>query len=318
MIAFYDMKSEQIAFGIDIGGTNTKIGLFDTQGKLLEYKIHPTSKDLAPEKFVEQLAQECEAILQEKFKTNLGNDFVLGVGVGAPMANYYTGQIDHAPNLGWKNVPLKKFFQDKFKTNASIENDANLAAYGEKRWGAGMKFKDFILVTLGTGVGTGLILGHKLYRGHNALGAEGGHIIIPHSKQRLCSCGGLNHLESFLSAKGIKQTIFELIGEHWTIEKLGIELKAKNLKAETIIQTIAEELATALASMAVLLGPEAFLIGGGVSKLGNLFNQIIQKKLDELLHFTLKGKVQILSANLSTDRGAIHGGAALIFDEVNS
>jgi glucokinase len=312
------MKNEQVAFGIDIGGTNTKIGLFDTRGNLLEYRIHPTSKDLIPEKFVEQLARECDLMLNDKFKIKLGNNKVIGVGAGAPMANYFTGNIDHAPNLGWKNVPLRNYFQEKFKSKAVIENDANLAAYGEKKWGAGVNFKDFILVTLGTGVGTGLVLDNKLYRGNNALGAEGGHIIIPHSNNRICSCGGQNHLESFLSAKGIKQSIVELIGADWTIEKLGTELKAKNLNAEKVINTIAEELAVGLASMSVVLGPEAILIGGGVSKLGEPFNQIIQKKFDELVHFTLKGKVKILSANLSTDKGAIHGGAALIIDEVNS
>src|SRR5690606_11101683 len=114
--------------------------------------------------------------------------------------------VESAPNLGWKNVPLMKIVAEKFKTNAVIENDANLAAVGEKKRGVGKGLTDFILITLGTGVGAGLILDGKLYRGHNALGAEGGHIIIPHDKKRLCSCGGVNHLESYLSAKGINQT----------------------------------------------------------------------------------------------------------------
>src|SRR5690606_19537643 len=114
----------------------------------------------------------------------------------------------------------------------------------ENKWGAGKDLKDFILVTLGTGVGTGLILDGKLYRGNLALGGEGGHVIIPHEKNRLCSCGGLNHIESYLSAKGIKQTIKELINEEWTIEKLGNEFRANDLRATTIMNTIATELAT--------------------------------------------------------------------------
>ncbi len=312
------MNKDQVAFGIDIGGTNTKIGLFDYSGTLLSFRTIPTPKATEPALFIEQLAQECDHILASELKLHLGDPKIVGVGAGAPMANYFTGRVDHAPNLGWKEVPLKKLFEEKFKTHAVIENDANLAAVGENKWGAGKDLSDFILITLGTGVGSGLILNGKLYRGNNALGGEGGHIIIPHEKKRLCSCGGLNHIESYLSAKGIKQTIFELIGEEWTIEKLGIEFKANNLRAVTIIDTIATELATGFVSMAVLMGPQAFIIGGGVSKLGDSFNQVVLKKFDELVHFSLKGKVKIITASLSSDKGAIYGGAAHIIDEVFS
>jgi glucokinase len=229
------------------------------------------------------------------------------------MANYFTGSIERAPNLGWVNVPLKELLEKYFKAPAIIENDANLAAVGEKRWGAGKNLNDFILITLGTGVGTGFILDGKLYRGSQGTGGEGGHILIPHEKKRLCNCGGMNHLESFLSAKGIKQTILELTGEEWTIEKLGQLMRESDPKATTIINQVAQELVSGLVSMAVLFGPEAFIIGGGVSKLGSPFNQILKKKLDELVHFSLKGKINIVSAEVSTDKGAIHGGAASVF-----
>lgn len=310
------MKNDQVAFGIDIGGTNTKIGLFDHSGKLLAFRILPTTKTSEPELFIEQLAQESDHILSSELGIKLGDKRIIGVGAGAPMANYFTGRVSHAPNLGWKEVPLKNLFQEKFKCQAVIENDANLAAVGEKKWGAGKDLKDFVLITLGTGVGTGLILDGKLYRGHNALGAEGGHIIIPHDKKRLCSCGGLNHLESYLSAKGIKQTIHELTGEDWTIEKLGTLFNEKNLPATTIINTVADELVSGLVSIAVLFGPQAFVIGGGVSKLGESFNKVLQRKLDELVHFSLVGKIKIMTASLSSDKGAVYGGAAHIFDEV--
>lgn len=310
------MKNDQVAFGIDIGGTNTKIGLFDARGTLISFRSVPTTKSSEPSLFIDQLARECDHMVSSELSIHLGDPRIIGVGAGAPMANYFTGNIDNAPNLGWKNVPLRNLFQEKFETHAVIENDANLAAVGEKKWGAGKDLSDFILITLGTGVGAGLILNNKLYRGYNALGAEGGHIIIPHEKKRLCSCGGMNHLESYLSAKGIKQTIHELIDEDWTIEKLGIEFRNGNLRAVTIINTIATELATGFATMAVLFGPQAFIIGGGVSKLGEPFNQVILKKFDELVHFSLKGKVKITTASLSSDKGAVYGGAAHIIDEV--
>jgi glucokinase len=310
------MINEQIAFGIDIGGTNTKIGLFDHSGTLLSYRTHPTSKTADPELFIDQLARECAHMVYSELGIGLGDPRIIGVGAGAPMANYFTGMVENAPNLGWKNVPLKKHFAEKFRTHALIENDANLAAVGEKKWGAAKTLTDFILITLGTGVGSGLILESRLYRGHMALGAEGGHIIIPHEKKRLCSCGGINHLESFLSAKGIKQTIYELTGEDWSIERLGTEFRNGNLRADTIINSVAHELATGFVTMAVLFGPQAFVIGGGVSKLGEPFYQVVLRHFDELVHFSLKGKIKIIGASLSSDKGAIYGGAAMIFDEV--
>lgn len=311
------MNKDQIAFGIDIGGTNTKMGIFDINGKLLSFRTIPTSKSENPEHFIEHLSQESEQMLATELNMKLGDKRIVGLGAGAPMANYFTGAVDHAPNLGWKNVPLKKYFEKYFHCPAVIENDANLAAVGEKKWGSGKDLTDFILITLGTGVGAGLILDGKLYRGYNALGAEGGHIILPHEKRRLCSCGGMNHLESYLSAKGIKETISELTHEDWTIEKLGTLFRAGDLKATAIINQIATELATGLVSMGVLFGPQAFIIGGGVSKLGESFNQVVKSKMDELIHFSLKGKIKILTATLSSDKGAIYGGAAHIFDEVS-
>lgn len=310
------MKNDQVALGIDIGGTNTKIGLFDQSGNLLAFHGLPTVKSGTPESFVEQLAQQSEAMLISTLGIKLGDKKIIGVGAGAPMANYYTGRVENAPNLGWIGVPLRDLFEEKFKCRAVIENDANLAAVGENKWGAGKDLKDFVLITLGTGVGSGLILNGKLYRGHKALGGEGGHVLIPHEKKRICSCGGMNHLESFLSAKGIKQTITEVTGEEWPLEKLSGLLKDKDQKALMVIDTIAHELAKGLTSMAVLVGPEAFILGGGVSQLGTPFNEIVKKKLDEIVHFSLKGKIQILSASLSSDKGAVYGCAAHIFDEV--
>jgi glucokinase len=309
------MSNDHLAFGIDIGGTNTKMGLFDPSGRLLAYRSLPTPHQGEPALFIQQVAQECQHILQAEFGIGLGDPRIVGVGAGAPMANYLTGSVSHAPNLGWSQVPLRDLLQQHFKAPAVIENDANLSAKGEKKWGAGKHLSDFVLITLGTGVGTGLILEHKLYRGFGALGAEGGHILIPHDSKRLCSCGDVNHLESYLSAKGIKQTIFELSGEHWSIEKLGSLFKAGDLKATTIIHAITDELVAGLISMAVLLGPQAFIIGGGVAKLGQEFNKMIEQKLNDRVHYSLKGHIQIMTAALSTEKGAIYGGAALIFHE---
>ncbi len=310
------MELNQFAFGIDIGGTNTKIGLFDQDGNLLGFKKISTLKEIKPSEFVERLAQESQELLKSIGPISLGDSKIIGVGAGAPMANYYTGSVDYAPNLGWRDVPLKKLFEQYFKCPAVIENDANLAAVGEKKWGSGKDLKDLVLVTLGTGVGTGLILDGKLYRGHSALGAEGGHIIIPHSKNRVCSCGGLNHLESYLSSKGIQETVKEITGQNWTVEELGEHFNKAEEGANNVINQITKELATGLATMGVLFGPQAFILGGGVSKLGDSFNKILKAKLEEVIHFSLRGKIEIITATLSSDKGAVYGGAAHIFDEV--
>ena len=311
------MNKAQLAFGIDIGGTNTKMGIFDLAGNLISFRTIPTEKTEEPALFIERLAQESQAMLEQELQMMLGDPRIAGVGAGAPMANYFTGEVANAPNLGWKQVPLKSLFEKFFKCPAVIENDANLAAVGEKKWGSGKELDDFVLITLGTGVGAGLILDGKLYRGNQALGAEGGHIILPHSKVRPCTCGGENHLESYLSAKGIKQTIKEMTNEDWTIEKLGILYKEGHPKAQEVMNQIATEFATGLVSIGVLFGPQAFIIGGGVSKLGEPFNQLVLKKMNELIHFSLKGKIKIITASLSSDKGAVYGGAAHIFDEVS-
>ena len=310
------MKKDQVVFGIDIGGTNTKMGLFDLDGKLLKSHHRSTNKNSSPDHFIEELAQDCNEMLKSTLNIQLGDSRILGLGAGAPMANSFTGMVDYAPNLGWRSVPLKELFEKHFKTRAAIENDAHLAAVGENKWGAGKDLQNFVLITLGTGVGSGLILNKKLHVGSKGLGGEGGHVLIPHTKERKCSCGGTNHIESYLSARGIKQTIHEMIGEEWTIEKLGQEFKVQNPKATEVIHAMAHDLAQGLVSMAVLLGPEAFIIGGGVSKLGDPFNQVVLEKFNELVHFSLKGQVKILQASLSTEEGAIYGGAAYILDEV--
>lgn len=313
--SFLSMKIDNLALGIDIGGTNTKIGLFDQTGSLIEFRTIPTNKAISPENFIQQVAYFCQSEILDPLNIRLGDQKIIGVGAGAPMANYFTGVIDHAPNLGWSQVELKRLLNFYFKCPAVIENDANLAALGEHQWGAGKDLSDFILVTLGTGVGTGLILNNRLYRGYMALGAEGGHVLIPHSKKRICSCGGENHLESYLSAKGIKQTIKEMTGEDLTIEELGVRYLANNQNAIAVMNQISEELALGFVSMAVLLGPQAFIIGGGVSKLGLALNQLVEKRINELIHFSLVGKIKVITASLSSDKGAIYGGAAQVLIE---
>jgi len=309
------MSQQRFAIGIDIGGTNTKLGILNPGGELLAYHHLPTSKSLSAEQFIEQLAQESQQLFTAMNHPGIGDSSIRGLAAGAPMANYMTGEVDYAPNLGWRDVPLKRLFEKYFKTPAQIENDANLAAIGEKKWGAGKSLSDFVLITLGTGVGSGLILGGKLYRGSQALGGEGGHVLIPHTKHRLCSCGGMDHVESYLSAKGIKQTIEEMTQSDLEIKQIGELFRQGDAQANAVMNQIALELGRGLASIGVILGPQAFVLGGGVSQLGLSFNELVRQKMDEEIHFSLRGKIQILTASLAADKGAVYGGAAMVFDE---
>ena len=309
------MENSQLAYGIDIGGTNTKMGIFDSTGALLADSSIKTEGFGNPEDFVIKVVKECEKLITD-LGYKLGDPRFVGAGIGAPVANFFTGMIEHAANLGWKNVPLKALFEKHLRTNVVIENDANLAAMGEKRWGAGAKYSDFILITLGTGVGQGLVFNGLLHRGHQALGGEGGHVIIPAVREdRTCACGGLNHLEAFLSAAGIERTITEVTGEQWSIENFGNYYREGNPKAIAAMEAVTDDLVTGLIGMAVTVGPQAFIIAGGVSKLGASLNDMVKAKIDERIFLPLRGKIDVLTATLSTEKGAIYGGAALIFHE---
>lgn len=307
------MKNNKFIIGIDIGGTNTKVGLFSSDGSLVKYFSLKTDKNTSSENFIKNLSDQIH--LELSTLSPIGKAQIVGVGVGAPMANYFSGKIDFASNLGWKDVPLKNYFEKYLKTQVVIENDANLAAIGEKKWGAGKDLNHFILITLGTGVGTGLILNGQLHRGHMSRGGEGGHILIPSDQKRKCSCGGVNHLESFLGASGIRQTIEEITGEDWSLEKFNQEIKINNPLAIRVLEKISQELALGMVSMSVLTGVESFILGGGISKLGEIFNQMILNKFNELVHFSLKNNVSIKTSLLSSDKGAIYGGAALVLEE---
>lgn len=305
--------NKQVAIGIDIGGTNTKVGIITHHGELIDSLHFPTEKD-HPEHFFKSIYEET---LKKLKAHHISNEDILGIGLGAPMLDSQTGIIGYAHNLGWRNIPIRDIFQQYFKLPIFIDNDANLAALGESYFGVGKNAHSFILITLGTGVGTGIVINGKLLRGFHAQGGEGGHIIIDATENRPCPCGGINHVEGYLGAAGIKKTL-QMNGLQMEVKEFGEHLHSKNPSSQALkcLDIICDQLSSAIINMAVMVDPEKFIIAGGVSQMGPIFLDTLEKKFNEKVLHSLKNKIQFELAEVSTKKGAIFGGAALVFSEV--
>ncbi|MFA5583966.1 MAG: ROK family protein [Bacteriovoracaceae bacterium] len=304
------MKNK-VALGIDIGGTNTKVGFFTAEGELIDSLNFPTQKESA-QNFFKYIHSECLALLKKHL---IDEEQLLGVGIGAPMANATTGSITYAHNLGWKNIEIKNDFAKLFKCPVFIDNDANLAALGESYFGVGRDAHSFILITLGTGVGTGIVINKKLIHGFQGLAGEGGHIIIDSPTQRFCPCGGLNHIEAYMGAEGILKTFAEN-DFSINIRDFSKYLEDNDPKAIKCLDLMCDQLSSAIVNMSVVIGPEKIILAGGVSQIGEVFLNKLEEKVNEKIIYSFKNKMTFHLASVSTKDGAIYGGAALVFSEV--
>ena len=194
--------------GIDIGGTNTVFGIVDARGTVIASSSIKTAKHANIEDYIEELYTEVMRLIT----VNDAVDKINGIGVGAPNANYYTGNIEHAANLIWEGtIPLAAMLEEKFNIPVAITNDANAAAIGEMTYGAARGLKDFIMITLGTGVGSGIVVNGQLVYGHDGFAGELGHLIVKRSNGRLCGCGRTGCLEAYCSATGVARTAREFL-----------------------------------------------------------------------------------------------------------
>ncbi len=314
------MKREVCA-GIDIGGTNTEIGLVDKMGEILFSERLSTRAYPAPEGFVKDAAK----LLREgvsKTKTEL-----LGIGMGAPSANYYSGSIEFAPNMPWEGVvPLAKMLSDEMGVDCKLTNDANAAALGELLFGDAKFLRDFVVVTLGTGLGSGFVVNGEVLYGHDGFAGELGHVIIEQNG-RLCGCGRKGCLETYVSATGIEKTANEFLkfADHLSILKEipagKIESKhitdaaAKgDLVAKNIIGYTADKLGFALANMITITSPSHIFLYGGLAKAGDLLLNPTKYCLNEYILRNYKGKVELKLSALP-DNAAVLGAAALGWKE---
>jgi glucokinase len=336
---------KQVAIGIDIGGTNTSIGVVDREGNILYEKqpqvATPQKKDnpQGSEKISEELLTEFVSILTQEIKSAIEvvakiNPAieVIGIGIGAPNANYYTGTIEYAPNLPFVGViPFTKMIQTEFPKIKYIQltNDANAAAIGECIYGGGKNMKNFVMITLGTGLGSGLIVNGDLVYGADGFAGEVGHTTIVHDG-RTCGCGGKGHLEAYCSATGIKRTVYELLAKYNNSEsglanvpfsemtsKLVYEAAEKGDKlAKEVFDVTGEWLGRALADTVHHLSPEAIFLFGGPVAAGDYIFKPTKESMERYLLPIFRNKVKILPSSLKLGSAGIIGASALVWKEM--
>ncbi|MBI1342753.1 MAG: ROK family protein [Terrimonas sp.] len=316
--------NEQLAIGVDIGGTGTKFGIVDRNGNLL-FSSDISTRDFADfDSFVSALHLKLMELVEKaggigKFK---------GIGIGAPNGNFYSGTIEYAPNLPWRGIiPLAKKVQDKFNLNVTVTNDANAAAIGEMMYGAAKGMKDFVMITLGTGVGSGFVANGQLIYGHDGFAGELGHnIIIPDGRLHE-GTGKRGSLESYASATGVTATAIELLAnstEDSLLRQVPVEEMSSKKVYEAAIQgdKLAKDifeytgriLGIALANTVMNLSPEAIILFGGLTKAGDLILKPTKEHMEANLIEVFHNKVKLLVSHLKESDAAILGASALVWD----
>jgi len=316
---------EPIAIGIDIGGTGTKFGIVDRVGNVLFSSEMSTRKHAEVETFIDELYNHLSDLIAKAG----GVGRMKGIGVGAPNGNYYTGTIEYAPNLPWKGIiPLAKMIEDKFKLPVTLTNDANAAAIGEMMYGAAKGMNDFIMITLGTGVGSGIVANGKLVYGHDGFAGELGHtIIIPDGRMHE-GTGKKGSLESYASATGVRLTTLELLEKSdqpsWLRNVPVDEIDSKKVYdaamegdelAKSIFEYTGKILGLALANFVMFSSPEAIVLFGGLTKAGDLILKPTRESMEENLIQVFQNKVKILVSHLKESDAAILGASALVWEK---
>lgn len=317
----------EVVIGIDIGGTFTKFGIVDRDGNCLKENFTSTDKYTEFDVYLEHLHTEIEELIG-----SINEDIsIKGVGIGAPNGNYYQGTIEHAPNLNWKGIipfveRLKEYFPG---LPVVLTNDANAAAIGEMIYGGAKNMDNFIVITLGTGLGSGIVVSGNVVYGHDGFAGELGHVNVKH-RGRFCGCGKRGCLETYVSATGIKRTVFKLLAEMVETSELR-DISFNDLTAKMISEAakkgdkIALEafeitgriLGVKIADAVACTSPEAIFVFGGLSQAGELIFQPTIKNMEENLFPIYKGKVKVLPSQLQDANAAVLGASALAWKELS-
>ena len=308
--------------GMDIGGTNTVMGIVDQQGQILATDAVKTGQYTQVEEYVETVCAKLIPMIEK----HGGVENFRGMGIGAPNANYYRGTIEQAPNLPWKGiVPLAAMFKEKVGLPVAMTNDANAAALGEMTYGVARGMKNFIMITLGTGVGSGIVVNGQLVYGHDGFAGELGHVCVDRSSEaRLCGCGRRGCLETYCSATGVARTTREVLAisaepsllREFPIEKITSKdvydaaVKSDKLALE-IFQRTGEILGRAITDFIVFSSPEAIVLFGGLTKAGEYIMNPIRETVDAHVMPIFKGKTRILLSELKEADAAVLGASAL-------
>lgn len=321
------MKPLDAVIGIDLGGTFTKIGVVDKQGNMLMLDRFPSRADEPFEYFLEEFQQSFQNI-----KKTLGEHInLLAIGVGAPDTNCFTGEMENPPNFKWGEVvPLATGIQSVTKLPVFVNNDANVAALGEMIYGGGKGMKHLVVVTLGTGVGSGFIVDGKLHIGHHGMAGELGHVNAVRNG-RLCRCGLYGCLEQYSSVTGVRKSVRILAQETdmpsrfrgLSLEEINGEEVANAALAGDEIAKEAFEIAgkllgEKLADVVAFFNPEAIFLTGGLVKAGKLILEPTQKHMEQNLLHIYHDRTKILISDLVDQEGAVLGAAALGWDNINN
>lgn len=318
---------DDLAIGIDIGGTNTKFGVVNHRGEILQQGELKT--DLYPEinSYINALYDTLSPII-ETFQYSK----IRGIGIGAPNGNYYTGTIEYAPNLKWKGIlPIAKMMAEKFRLPAALTNDANAAAVGEMMYGAARGMKDFIMITLGTGVGSGIVANGQLILGHDGFAGELGHTIIVPGGRLHKGTGAHGSLEVYASAGGIVRTAIELLKDHpkeksvlrnYAVSEINSKVIYEcAVKGDSIaMQTYAftgKILGEAFANFVMFSSPEAIILFGGVTRAGDMIMKPAREHMEKNLLPLYQNKVKLIFSELKESDAAILGASALAWEIKN-
>jgi glucokinase len=316
---------QPLAIGIDIGGTGTKFGIVDRDGNVLFTGEMSTKKH----KDIEGYIDELHGHLGELIEKAGGIGRIRGIGVGAPNGNFYTGNIEYAPNLPWSGIiPIAKMMSDKFKLPVTLTNDANAAAIGEMMYGAAKGMRDFIMITLGTGVGSGIVANGQLIYGHDGFAGELGHTIVIPDGRIHQGTKKRGSLESYASATGVRLTALEMLenssedsllraADKETLDsKVVYDAAIKGDKlALDIFEFTGKILGLALANAVMFSSPEAIILFGGLTKSGDLILNPTRRHMEENLIQVFQNKVKILISHLKESDAAILGSSALVWDK---
>lgn len=315
-------KTEKYALGVDLGGTNIKIGIVSDKGKLVKSISIKTEAECGPKNVIANIIKGVETILaKNKLK-------IQGIGIGCPgVVSIKKGIVENAPNLpGWKNVKLGPIIKEKFGYKVHLENDANAAAIGELMFGAGKKFDSFVMVTLGTGVGGGIVFNKKIFRGEFGAAGEIGHISIDVNGPK-CNCGSTGCIEAYAGNSYLKEQIRSELKDYpdskvWKLiendlSKVSPRIiqaasEKKDAYAKFVIERMGKQLGAALASLSNLLDISTFIIGGGVAGFGKPLLDSVRKTISERVLLSLRSRVLVIPAKLQNEAG-IKGASSLVF-----
>ncbi len=319
---------KKVSVGVDIGGTNTAIGIVDESGKVIIKGGISTPDHGDIDKYMDDLAEAIRSLINSTGEILT----VLGIGVGAPNGNYYSGTIEYAPNLSFRGViPFVELLKKRFPEldYLALTNDANAATIGEMIYGGAKGMKNFVMFTLGTGVGSGIVVNGDLVYGHDGFAGECGHTtLIPGG--RLCGCGANGHLEAYCSAPGMKRTAFELLAHYNAVDsqladKSFIELDSKMIYdaaeagdkiALEVFELTGRYLGQGLADTVHHFSPEAIFLFGGPTAAGDYIFKPTQESMEEHVLPIFRNKIKILPSQLDSGDAAIVGASALVLKEM--